>query len=168
MVSVWGGSVSDAITVLNQRLPVVDRQQDHGKQVDWFLPLTAEERTVLRGRRSTACGREVLLQLPRHGPLEPGDQLSDAEVSVRVEVVAALEDLLLVQAPTSLDLLAAAYHLGNRHVALELHDQELLLLDDSVLASMLKGRGLVVTQCRRPFLPEGGAYASHSHRHSSP
>jgi urease accessory protein len=110
----------------------------------------------------------VLLQLPRHGPLEPGDQLSDAEVSVRVEVVAALEDLLQVQAPTSLDLLAAAYHLGNRHVALELHDQELLLLDDSVLASMLKGRGLVVTQCRRPFLPEGGAYASHSHRHSSP
>ena len=65
MVSAWGGSVSDVITVLNQRLPVVDRQQDHGKQVDWFLPLTAEERTVLRGRRSTACGREVLLQLPQ-------------------------------------------------------------------------------------------------------
>ena len=160
--------MNDALTVLDQRLPVFDRQQDHGKQVDWFLPLTAEERTVLRGRRSTACGREVLLQLPRHGPLEPGDQLSDADASVRVEVVAALEDLLQVQAPTSLDLLAAAYHLGNRHVALELHEHELLLLDDSVLASMLKGRGLFVTQCRRPFLPEGGAYAGHSHRHSLP
>ena len=160
--------MSDAITVLDQRWPGVDRQQDYGKQVDWFLPLTAEERTVLRGRRSTACGREVLLQLPRHGPLEPGDQLSDADASVRVEVVAALEDLLQVLAPTSLDLLAAAYHLGNRHVALELHEHELLLLDDSVLASMLKGRGLFVTQCRRPFLPEGGAYAGHSHRHSLP
>jgi urease accessory protein len=168
VVSGWDASVSDAITVLNQRLSAVDWQPDNGKPVDWFLPLTAEERTVLRGRRSTACGRDVLLQLPRHGPLEPGDQLSDADASVRVEVVAALEDLLQVQAPTSLDLLAAAYHLGNRHVALELHDQELLLLDDSVLASMLKGRGLVVTPCRRPFLPEGGAYAGHSHRHSMP
>ena len=155
--------MSDAVTVLDQRLPVLDRQK-----VDWFLPLTAEQRTVLRGRRSTACGREVLLQLPRHGPLEPGDQLCNADASVRVEVEAALEDLLQVQAPTSLDLLAAAYHLGNRHVALELHDQELLLLDDSVLAEMLKGRGLVVISCRRPFLPEGGAYADHSHRHSSP
>jgi len=154
--------VSDAVTVLDQRLPVLDRQK-----VDLFLPLTAEQRTVLRGRRSTACGREVLLQLPRHGPLEPGDQLCNADASVRVEVEAALEDLLQVQAPTSLDLLAAAYHLGNR-VALELHDQELLLLDDSVLAAMLKGRGLVVIPCRRPFLPEGGAYADHSHRHSSP
>ena len=72
--------MSDAITVLNQRLSVVDRQPENYKQVDWFLPLTAEERTVLRGRRSTACGREVLLQLPRHGPLEPGDELSDAAV----------------------------------------------------------------------------------------
>ena len=160
--------MNDAITVLDQRLPIVDRQKVERKPVDWFLPLTAEERTVLRGRRSTSCGREVLLQLPRHGPLEPGDQLCNADASVRVEVEAALEDLLQVQAPTSLDLLAAAYHLGNRHVALELHDQELLLLDDSVLAAMLKGRGLVVTPCRRAFLPEGGAYAGHSHRHSSP
>ena len=160
--------MNDAITVLDQRLPIVDRQKVERKPVDWFLPLTAEERTVLRGRRSTSCGREVLLQLPRHGPLEPGDQLSNADASVWVEVEAALEDLLQVQAPTSLDLLAAAYHLGNRHVALELHDKELLLLDDSVLAAMLKGRGLVVISCRRPFLPEGGAYADHSHRHSSP
>jgi urease accessory protein len=164
----WSGSVNDAITVLDQYMPALDRHKLDRQHVDLFLPLTAEQRTVLRGRRSTACGREVLLQLPRHGPLEPGDQLFNADASVRVEVKAALEDLLQVQAPTSLDLLAAAYHLGNRHVALELHDQELLLLDDSVLAAMLKRRGLVVTPCRRAFLPEGGAYAGHSHRHSSP
>ena len=149
--------------MLNQRLPVVDRQQDDGKQVDWFLPLTAEERTVLRGRRSTACGRDVLLQLPRHGPLEPGDQLSDADASVRVEVVAALEDLLQVQAPTSLDLLAAAYHLGNRHVALELREHALWLHDDPVLRGMLEQRGLSVEFCVRPFDPEGGAYGVHHH-----
>ncbi len=159
--------MNDALTVLDQRLPAVDRQQDHGKPVDWFLPLTAEERTVLRGRRSTACGREVLLQLPRHGPLQPGDQLSDADVSVRVEVVAALEDLLQVQAPTALDLLAAAYHLGNRHVALEVHPQELRLLADSVLEQMLRQRGLQLDQEEAPFCPEGGAYGSADHHHHS-
>ena len=61
-------------------------------------------------------------------------------------------------------LLTAAYHLGNRHVALELHEHELLLLDDSVLASMLESRGLMVTRCVRPFMPEGGAYHHHHHR----
>jgi urease accessory protein len=120
-------------------MPALDRHKLDRQHVDLFLPLTAEQRTVLRGRRSTACGREVLLQLPRHGPLEPGDQLFNADASVRVEVKAALEDLLQVQAPTSLDLLAAAYHLGNRHVALELHDQELLLLDDSGFGCDVEG-----------------------------
>ena len=128
------------------------------------LPLTAEQRTVLRGRRHTRCGRAVLLQLPRRGPLRPGEQLTDAAQSLRVEVTAASEALLQVQADSPLALLQAAYHLGNRHVALELHEQELLLLDDSVLARMLEGRGLQVTQRTGPFAPEGGAYGGHQHR----
>ena len=135
---------------------------------DCYLPLTADQRSVLRARRLTTCGREVLLQLPRDGALRPGDQLTDDGESVCIHVSAASEPLLHVTADHPLALLKAAYHLGNRHVALELHEHELLLLDDSVLASMLKGRGLFVTQCRRPFLPEGGAYAGHSHRHSLP
>ena len=55
------------------------------------LPLTAEQRSVLRGRRQTSCGREVVLQLPRDGALKPGDQLTDAQQSVLVEVTAAPE-----------------------------------------------------------------------------
>ena len=127
------------------------------------LPLSADQRTVLRGRRRTACGREVLLQLPRERALVPGDRLTNSLRQVHVLVTAALEELLRVEAATPLALLEAAYHLGNRHVALEVHEHELLLLDDSVLASMLKGRGLQVTRCCRPFRPEGGAYLAHQH-----
>ena len=68
-----------------------------------------------------------------------------------------------VQGSHPLELLQAAYHLGNRHVALELHEQELLLPEDSVLATMLEGRGLTVSRCKQSFAPEGGAYGGHQH-----
>ena len=124
---------------------------------------------MLRGRRRTLCGRDVLLQLPRDGALQPGDRLTDGAGGVQVAVVAAVEPLLRVQGTSALELLQAAYHLGNRHVALELHERELLLLDDSVLHQMLESRGLMVSHCERPFLPEGGAYGgghTHNHTHS--
>ena len=127
------------------------------------LPLSADQRTVLRGRRRTACGRDVLLQLPRERALTPGDRLTDSHRQVHVLVTAAPEELLRVEAATPLALLEAAYHLGNRHVALELHEHELLLLNDSVLAAMLNGRALKLTRCCRPFRPEGGAYNTHQH-----
>ena len=132
---------------------------EHGLQ----LPLTAEQRTSLRGRRRTLCGQEVLLQLPRQGPLAPGDLLSDSQDSQFVHVMAAKEQLLEVRAETPLQLLQAAYHLGNRHVALDLQPDRLLLLDDPVLASMLVGRGLRVRCCEQAFRPEGGAYEPHHH-----
>ena len=128
-----------------------------------LLPLTAEQRTALRGRRRTLCGREVLLQLPRQGPLEPGDLLTDRQDAHHVRVTAAEEDLLEVQGESPLQLLQAAYHLGNRHVALELQRDRLLLLDDPVLAAMLEGRGLRVCRCEQAFHPEGGAYGHHHH-----
>ena len=154
----------DAVVVLEQRL------HNCSATATLQLPLTAEERTVLRGRRATSCGRPVLLQLPREGSLQPGDLLGDESGSTVVEVAAAPE--AFAGAGTSaLELLQAAYHLGNRHVALELHERELLLLEDSVLQQMLESRGLMVSHCERPFLPEGGAYGgghSHNHTHSHP
>ena len=61
----------DAVVVLEQRL------QNSSATATLQLPLTAEERTVLRGRRTTSCGRPVLLQVPREGSLQPGDLLGD-------------------------------------------------------------------------------------------
>ena len=145
-------------------------------QVRWVLALSAEERTRLRGLRHSRCGRPLVLQLPRGEPLQPGEWLGSDDGPALVQVEAAAEALLLVRAADPLELLRAAYHLGNRHVALEVKAGELRLLADPVLADLLRQRGLWLEAQLAPFLPEGGAYAaaghghgqghSHSHAHS--
>jgi urease accessory protein len=115
-----------------------------------------------------------VLQLPRGAALQPGEWLSTASGDGLVRVEAAPEALLLVRSPDPLALLQAAYHLGNRHVAMELHPGELRILEDSVLADLLRQRGLAVELVLAPFEPEAGAYAgghspssghAHSHGH---
>jgi urease accessory protein len=130
------------------------------------LLLTADQRTSLRGHRVSACGRDLVLQLPRGAALQPGEWLSTASGDGLVRVEAAPETLLLVRSPDPLALLQAAYHLGNRHVAMELHPGELRILEDSVLADLLRQRGLAVERVEAPFEPEAGAYAG-GHSHSS-
>lgn len=130
------------------------------------LLLTADQRTSLRGHRRSACGRDLVLQLPRGAALQPGEWLSTASGDGLVRVEAAPEALLLVRSPDPLALLQAAYHLGNRHVAMELHPGELRILEDSVLADLLHQRGLAVDFVLAPFEPEAGAYAG-GHSHSS-
>jgi urease accessory protein len=128
------------------------------------LLLTADQRTSLRGHRVSACGRDLVLQLPRGAALQPGEWLSTASGDGLVRVEAAPETLLLGRSPDPLALLQAAYHLGNRHVAMELHPGELRILEDSVLADLLRQRGLAVDTVQAPFEPEAGAYAGgHSH-----
>ena len=128
------------------------------------LALGAEQRTGLRGLRHSSCGRALLLQLPRGAALVPGELLAPAEGEPLVQVEAAPEALLRVGANRPLALLQAAYHLGNRHVAMEIHADELRLLQDSVLAQLLEHRGLAVKSMVAPFYPESGAYGE-SHRH---
>lgn len=136
------------------------------------LPLAADQRTSLRGHRHSACGRDLLLQLPRGGPLLPGEWLCSADGQVQVQVQAAAEPVMQVRSAEPLALLQAAYHLGNRHVAMELHADRLLLLQDSVLADLLRQRGLQVELLELPFQPEAGAYEGighhHHHHHSHP
>lgn len=127
------------------------------------LLLTAEERTRLRGLRRSCCGQELLLQLPRGEALRPGEWLGADDGLPRVRVEPAAEPLLLVRAPEALPLLRAAYHLGNRHVALEVRPLELRLLADPVLEHLLRQRGLEVRQAHEPFEPEPGAYGGEGH-----
>jgi len=129
------------------------------------LPLTADQRTGLRGLRRSACGRDLLLQLPRGEALQPGERLAAADGHELVLVEAAPEPVMRVRAGDPLALLQAAYHLGNRHVAMELHPHELVLLQDSVLASLLRQRGLSVECLEACFHPEAGAYAGLGHGH---
>jgi urease accessory protein len=132
------------------------------------LALTAAERRQLRGRRHSRCGLPLLLLLPRGEALRPGDELAaTAEGPPLVRVVAADEDLLRLRSADPLVLLQVAYHLGNRHVALQILPGELRLLADPVLERLLRDRGLAPEVLRAPFAPEGGAYDDHGggHRH---
>ena len=149
---------SGAVTLV-ERLAAADQRDLPLLQ----LSLDAQQRTSLRGHRRSACGRDLLLQLPRGAALQPGERLLSADGAVQVQVQAAPEPVMEVRSSRPLALLQAAYHLGNRHVALEVRPTELRLSDDPVLAHLLEHRGLGVERCREPFLPEGGAYADHHH-----
>jgi urease accessory protein len=129
------------------------------------LSLTAEERSRSRHPYVTDGGREVYLQLKRGTNLRHGDRLQAADESLSVEILAKPERVMVVTALQPLDLLQAAYHLGNRHVPLEITDEFLYLLPDPVLEDMLQQRGLTVTSADRPFQPQAGAYESTPHHH---
>ena len=130
------------------------------------LLLAADERTSLRGHRRSACGRDLLLQLPRGAALRPGERLLSDDGAVQVQVQAAPEPVMQVRSADPLALLQAAYHLGNRHVAMELHADRLVVLQDPVLAELLRQRGLMVDLLQLPFQPEAGAYEGLGHHHA--
>ncbi len=130
--------------------------------VSLTLPLTAEERTRSRHHFETADGQLIYLQLPRGTLLRNGDLLQ-ADGGAIVRVIAKPEPVLTVTAPTPLDLLQAAYHLGNRHVSLEIDPTYLRLSPDPVLRDLLIHRGLHITEEIQPFQPESGAYGAHPH-----
>jgi urease accessory protein len=123
-----------------------------------LLLLTAEERTRSRHRFETANGQAVYLELPRGTVLQNGDFLQSDQGQI-LQIVAKPEPVLTVTADSSLNLLQAAYHLGNRHVPLEITPTWLRLSPDPVLKDMLIHRGLHVVEEVHPFQPEAGAYS---------
>jgi urease accessory protein len=126
------------------------------------LPFELRQKSRLVAR--TDGGRQILLQLPRGGVLRHGTRLRASDGSV-LEVRAAAESLSVVESDSPLALARAAYHLGNRHVALQIEAQRLRYLQDHVLDDMLAGMGLTPRALRDRFEPEHGAYG-HGHQHS--
>lgn len=110
-------------------------------------------------------GKEAALFLERGHILRGGDSLSTEEGYV-VQVVAADEPVYQVTANSLRDLTCAAYHLGNRHVPLQIGDGWLRLEQDYVLKDMLIGLGMHIEELHAPFEPEAGAYGG-GHRHGS-
>ena len=143
---------------LTQRLPA-----DPNVMLPHRLALSAEERTRSRHRFVTEKGEEVQLVLPRGTVLRDGDLLADAEGRALVRVSARPEPVLTARVADAFTLLRAAYHLGNRHVALELGRDYLRIGPDPVLADMLNQLGLTTVSETVPFQPEPGAYGRHSH-----
>ncbi|MEG3925318.1 urease accessory protein UreE [Microcoleus sp. D3_18a_C4] len=130
--------------------------------VSFTLPMTADDRTRSRHRFETNTGEKLQLSLPRGTVLRDRDLLQSDDGSCLVLVSAKPESVLTARASSPLLLMRAAYHLGNRHVALEIADNYLRLSPDSVLQGMLQKMGLEVTEEIVPFQPEMGAYG-HSH-----
>jgi urease accessory protein len=145
---------------------------DSNASIQFTLLLTAEDRTRSRHYFETVEGQGVYLRLPRGTVLRHGDLLESEVGDCRVRVLAKPEPVLTVTAYTPLELLRAAYHLGNRHVPLEVTANYLRLSPDPVLQSMVEQLGLHVRLETAPFEPEAGAYSqsadssSHSHSHS--
>ena len=129
----------------------------------YTLRLTADERTRSRYRFVTDEQHEVALLLPRGTVLRDGEVLTDDTGAHFVRVLAKPEPVLTVRAPDAHTLLRAAYHLGNRHVPVELGRDYLRLSPDPVLADMLRQWSLTVIEEVAPFRPEGGAYATPHH-----
>jgi urease accessory protein len=126
------------------------------------LSLTADERMRSHFPFTTDDGTPIYLQLPRGTVLREGDVLSASAHATLLQIKAKREPVLVVQAKNQHDLLRAAYHLGNRHVPLEIQSTCLQLSPDAVLQAMLVQLQLDVTLENRPFQPETGAYR-HSH-----
>lgn len=128
------------------------------------LPFDLRKRSRLRARLDS--GEEVALLLARGRVLRGGDRLLASDATV-VLVQAQAEEVSTVHGEDAHALARAAYHLGNRHVAVQIGDGWLRYLHDHVLDDMVRALGLPVALDRAPFEPEAGAYGhGHSHEHS--
>jgi len=130
--------------------------------LDW------DTRQKSRFQATDSQGRELGVFLPRGTAARGGDVLV-AEDGSLVRVVAAPQPLLRITACTAhgspFDLVRAAYHLGNRHVPIELKPDHLKIEPDHVLADMLRAMHLIVNTVEEGFEPEGGAYGAGGHAH---
>ena len=133
-------------------------------ELDWDV------RQKSRFDATDSLGRQLGVFLPR-GTLVRGGDVLLAEDGSMVKVIAAPQAVLRITACTShgspFDLTRAAYHLGNRHVPIELKPDHLKIEPDHVLADMLRAMHLIVNAVDEAFEPEGGAYSAGSHNHGA-
>lgn len=132
------------------------------------LALTAQERTRSRFRFHTEQGVAVQLLLPRGTVLRDGDVLGTDDNRELVRVQARAEPVMTAHTKDAWTLLRAAYHLGNRHVPVEIGKHYLRLAPDPVLADMLRQLGLIIVEDVVAFAPEAGAYGGHAHSDQTP
>lgn len=129
-------------------------------ELDWDI------RQKSRFEATDSTGRQLGIFLPRGTVARGGDVLVGHDGSL-IKVWAAQQTVLkITHCPnhgTPFDLIRAAYHLGNRHVPIELKPDHLKIEPDHVLADMLRAMHLIVTEVNEPFEPENGAYATGGH-----
>ncbi|WP_439135439.1 urease accessory protein UreE [Pseudomaricurvus sp.] len=132
-------------------------------QHDEVIVLTQEQRDKGRLKTTSTAGVEVRVFLERGKPLLVGEILK-ADCGKYVQVQGAVEPVTRAECDDWHTFSRACYHLGNRHVKLQVGDRWLQMTQDHVLEEMLILLGLTVEHVEAVFVPESGAY-SHGHHH---
>jgi urease accessory protein len=130
------------------------------------VTLVFDDRHRRRWRLTSDAGEPFLLDLSRAAVLEEGDGLALSD-GTWLMVKAAPEALLEITAPAASLLVRLAWHLGNRHLPVQIEARRILIRDDHVIADMIERLGGRVQRISAPFTPEVGAYdaAPHAHEH---
>ncbi|MEC8633869.1 MAG: urease accessory protein UreE [Pseudomonadota bacterium] len=129
------------------------------------IELTLEKRVRARFKTHLLDGSEIGVFLDR-GPIMRNGDLLESEDGVVVQVVSAPEQVSVVESEDTHLLMRAAYHLGNRHVPLQVLQNELRYQHDHVLDQMLINLGISPSFAELPFEPEAGAYGEHGSDHA--
>ena len=146
---------------MNNQIVVTDWMKEKPKLGSLLkITLSSEQRKILRGKRLTDCNQEIILQLPREGTLNDGDILLTNESNFFVEIIAKTENLMEISSNSKIELIKTAYHLGNRHVEVEIEEGILLTKSDYVIKNMLLNFKVDIKNTKKKFYPERGA---HSH-----
>jgi urease accessory protein len=129
-----------------------------------IVVLAHDERHLRRKVLRLEHGEEMLIDLEAAVSLEHGDVLilDDGKL---VEVIAAEEELLAVLPQNAIHLSELCWHIGNRHLAAQIEERRVLVLNDHVIKAMLEGLGAHVHIVSEPFHPARGAYGGHAHSH---
>ena len=146
---------------INKQIVVIDWIKEKPPLGSFLkLTLSSDERRILRGKKLTDCDQEIILQLPREGKLNDGDILLTNQSNFFVEIIAKTENLIEISSNSKIELIKTAYHLGNRHVEVEIEGDILLTKVDYVIENMLKNFNVDIVNTQKKFFPERGA---HSH-----
>ena len=122
------------------------------------LTLSSSQRRILRGKRKSDCNKEIHLQLPRVGKLNDGDILQTNHKNLFVKILAQKESLIEISSKSNLELIKVAYHLGNRHVEIEIYENILLTKSDYIIENLLKNFEVIFIKVKKKFFPEIGAF----------
>jgi urease accessory protein len=135
---------------------------DPAKEIDRVL-IDDDRRVRRRIVLNTVLGAEILIDLPQAVRLRDSDGLAVASGIVRV--CAQAEDLMEIHAHEDGELIRIAWHLGNRHLPVQLLGDRIRIRADHVIEDMVEGLGGHVDRIKAPFDPEAGAYAGGGHHH---
>jgi urease accessory protein len=142
-------------------------QRFAGSPIRDTVILDFEQRRARHGAFAGVNGTSVEIDLPEAPRLRTDDALVLEDGSL-VEVVAKPEPLLEARAADLLALARLAWHLGDRHVPVELYERRLRVRHDPAIEALLRLLGAKLVAIEAPFEPEGGAYAhtpAHGHEH---